>query len=131
MSKKNRITFTYHEKYKITKCFCGKTLNAKHGICNSSGNIIEVKNCIGIQNGCTICEKKNRKKKFWEQWDYNRDGYLVCYYCQEKLTGDADEPGKLPKECDCIFFVDFDGKKKCNNCNKVIYEECNGFCSNN
>lgn len=127
-TEKERITLTYHEKHKLIKCLCGKTLNEKHGICNSSGKSIEVKTCPRIPHGCDICEKKNRKRKFWKQWHIDRDGYMVCLYCQQKLTGASQEPGHLPKECECEFFVDHDGKKKCNDCKKIMYFECNGYC---
>lgn len=131
LTEKHRNTFIYHEKFKLTKCVCGKTLNNKHGICNSAGKFIEVKKCS--PDACSICEKMNRKKlqnltktdiSFWMQWD-NRDGIVVCLFCRQKLT---HETGHLPKDCDCDFFVDYDGRRKCNDCLKHIYYECNGFC---
>ena len=36
------IKLTYHEKYKVSSCQCGKMINDRHKLCQSKGKGVEV-----------------------------------------------------------------------------------------
>ena len=111
--------FTYHKDSKTVSCVCGKEIYGEH-TCN---DILKVKECK--DEDCTICEDKEAKRLFEDQWYEDRDGYSRCSTCGEKCYED------LPKQCNCNAYVDADGIEKCKSCDhpwgekETEFDECN------
>ena len=68
-------------------------------------------------------KKRKGNKKYDKQWQIDNSGYVICFWCGIKCDGE------LPKCCECEFYVDLDGEKKCKECHKLFSSQCKGFCN--
>ena len=78
------IQIIFHEKLKAIQCFsgfsgrnhqCEKTVNGKVTFCNC------------LEEYCSKCQGKIKRDEYNEErWSKNREGYLVCGTCYEKIS---------------------------------------------
>ena len=87
------IQIIFHEKLNAIQCYCG--FIGKNHQCEKTiqGKIIF--RCCS-QECCSKCKDKIKREKYNEErWAKDRDGYLVCGTCYEKI------PDEICTYCFC------------------------------
>ena len=100
------IKITFHKKLNAAQCMCGSVGTSHKCKEEIRGKIIFV-NCS--EENCNLCQDKISRDGYNEQrWATDRDGYLVCRTCYEKLGADNEI-------CEKFFYI---------SCYAASYEFC-------
>lgn len=104
--------FIHHKSCNISSCLqCGENLE-KHMQCNG----IKVISC---DENCRRCEEFRNNEKYESQWDEE----LRCNFCEMATNG------RLPKSCECKFYIDEYGEERCMKCSQLYKDDrCSGYC---
>ena len=105
------LIFIWHVKQQEYFCICGE----KIGHDCSVGKLFDKIKFINCNpDFCDIC----KKSRYEDQWIYDRDGYSRCLVCYCKCEIDC-----LPKECECVTYIQCNGISKCKSCEQDREED--------
>ena len=101
------IQIIIHEKLNAIQCFCG-FVGKNHQCENTIKGKIIFRTCSADE--CSKCYEQIKRDKYNEErWATDRDGYLICGTCYEKLSGETCT------NCFCkICYVSIDEYCDCN-----------------
>ena len=75
-----------HQDLNCVTCFCGEIVYGSH-CCDVKLEGVKIEQC---ENSCDLCKKERQRQNYEEQrWWKDRDGYLHCGYCGEKMNDDV------------------------------------------
>ena len=83
-----------HRELNCVTCFCGKVVYYSHCCDIRAGDNIQIEQC---EYSCIVCEEERERQRYEaERWWKDRDGYLHCGSCGEKMSDD------ICTSCFCI-----------------------------
>ena len=104
------IQIIFQKKLKVIQCFCGFT-GINHQCQKTVQGKVIFRSCS--EEECSECQDQIKRDEYNEErWSTDRDGYLVCGTCYEKISDEMCT--------NCFYRVSYTALEEYCDCNEIM-----------